>query len=73
MTILGRMTTVPVSSYTVEPSSVTEARLVFNRRVDRLVHKFVNESVQATTVGKAAIEAGDFVTLGELRQLIKEE
>jgi hypothetical protein len=57
----------------VEPLSITEARREFNRSVDQIVHKFVNESVRADALGAAAIEAGNYVTLEDLERLINEE
>lgn len=55
---------------TVELPTFTEARDTFDQKMNRLAHKFINESVRADNLGAAAIEAGDYVTLEELERMI---
>lgn len=57
----------------VEPPTVTEARRAFDDKAKRVALKFVNESVQATNVGIAQIEAGNYVTLEDLEEEVKDK
>lgn len=60
----------PTLHPTTEPHSVTESRQAYERAWMEVMKAFFNESVKATSIGIAALDAGDSITLDELGKLL---
>ena len=60
----------PILFRAAEPPGVTEVRSAYESVLTEIYRKFVNQSVQATALGIKALDAGDYVTLDALEELI---
>ena len=54
-------------------TGMTEARMVGRDHVDEQFSRFIQESADADRKGAAEIARGDYVTLEDLKRLIREE
>ena len=53
-----------------EPPGVTEVRSAFDSVLNQVLREFITQSAHATEIGIKALDAGDYVTLDELEELI---
>jgi len=53
-----------------EPPGVTEVRSAFDSVMNQVLREFINQSAHATELGIKELDAGDYVTLDELKELI---
>ena len=56
----------------LEPPKIAEARVDCHNHIDERFMQFIKDSVAADEEGAAAIERGEYVSLAELRRLVKE-
>ena len=54
----------------MEPPAVMKVRSEFDNVVNNVLREFINESAHATALGIKALDAGDFITLDKLEELI---
>ena len=53
-----------------EPPGVTAVRSAFDNVMNQVHREFINQSAHATALGIRALDAGDYVTLDELEDLV---
>ena len=53
-----------------EPPGVTEARSAFDSAMNQVLREFITQSAHATVLGIRALDAGDYITLDALEELI---
>ena len=56
---------------TAELPSVAEARSAFEHTMNDVLREFINQSVQASAIGRKALDEGKYVTLDELTAVIR--
>jgi len=57
----------------VEPPAVIEFRSTYESVLTEVYKEFVNQSVQATALGIKALDAGNYITLDDLEELVRKQ